>query len=173
MLRKRFSLIGLFALVLASGLVFALPHTNAVTTVIVSMPQGAGNPSGAPGYSPDRITVVIGVNNTVTWTDDDTSALYHTVTSSLVPSGASSFNSGNIGEGGNYTYTFKLAGTYDYFCIYHSWMTGTVIVLAATSSTTTTAEFPTASLALVLLAVIAVVVVASPRLGPWLAKAKG
>ena len=91
------------------------------------MPKGAGNPSGAPGYAPDKIVVVIGVNNTVTFTNNDT--VHHTVTSSSVPKGASQFNSGDMGPGATWTYTFTVPGTYDYFCIYHSWMTGTVTVV--------------------------------------------
>src|ERR1700691_1628896 len=48
--------------------------TNSTSTahtamVQVSMPNGAGNPSGAPGYAPDNITVIIGINNTVNWTN--------------------------------------------------------------------------------------------------------
>jgi plastocyanin len=72
-------------------------------------------------YSPVEVTVVIGVNNTVTWVNDDNAA--HTVTSR-----DGSFGSGNIGAGGVYTYTFTTPGTYRYYCAYHSWMVGTVVV---------------------------------------------
>lgn len=146
---------------LVLGVTLALPATSAVTTVAVSIPQGAGDPTGAPGYSPDTITIVIGVNNTVEWTDNDNTAP-HTVTSVSVPSGASSFNSGSISKGGTYSYTFTVAGTYDYNCIYHSWMTGTIVVKAA--SGTPSPEFPTASLAITLFAVVAIAILAAPRL---------
>jgi plastocyanin len=90
----------------------------------VEIPKGAGSgPSAAPGYAPDKITVVIGVNNTVTWTNDDTVA--HTVTS---VSGNGTVSSGNLAVGATYTFTFSSPGTYDYYCEYHAWMTGTVIV---------------------------------------------
>ncbi len=102
--------------------------------VAVSIPAGAGSPNGAPGYSPDKITVVIGVNNTVTWTNNDGST-HHTVTSSSVPTGASSFNSGDLAGGATFTYTFTAPGTYQYLCSYHSWMTGTVVVVAGSGST--------------------------------------
>ncbi len=49
------------------------------------MPNGAGNPNGAPGYAPDNLTLVIGVNNTVTWTNNDSA--HHTVTSTKRPRG--------------------------------------------------------------------------------------
>ncbi len=74
-------------------------------------------------FSPDQVNVVIGVNNTVTWVNDDNAA--HTVTSR-----DGSFGSGNIGAGGVYTYTFTTPGTYRYYCAYHSWMVGTVVVEA-------------------------------------------
>jgi plastocyanin len=93
-------------------------------TVSVSIPKGAGDgPQAAPGYAPDKITVVIGVNNTVTWTNND--PIHHTVTSAP---GNGSLNSGDMAQGATYTYTFTTPGTYDYVCVYHAWMTGTVVV---------------------------------------------
>jgi len=92
------------------------------------MPAGASNPANPPGFAPDNITVVIGVNNTVTWSNDDTRAP-HTVHVSSVPAGALPLSSGNMKPGDTYTYTFTVPGTYQYFCDYHSWMTGTVKVV--------------------------------------------
>jgi plastocyanin len=63
----------------------------------------------------------------VTWTNNDSS--HHTVTSSTVPTGAKSFNSGDIAPGGTFTYTFTVPGTYQYGCTYHTWMTGTITVV--------------------------------------------
>jgi plastocyanin len=103
-----------------------------VAAVAVSIPTGSSNPSNPPGYAPDKITLVVGVNNTVTWTNADTAA--HTVTSVTVPSGATSFDSGNMDPGATFTYTFATPGTYTYHCSYHSWMTGTVTVVAGSSS---------------------------------------
>ncbi len=99
----------------------------------VTIPKGTGaGPSAAPGYSPDTITVVIGINNTVTWTNNDT--VDHTVASSSVPAGAANFTSPMIAPAGTYTYTFTVSGTYSYYCTLHAWMTGTVIVKAASSA---------------------------------------
>jgi len=106
--------------------------SGASTSVAVSIPSGAQNPANPPGYAPDKITVVIGVNSSVTWSNDDTAA--HTVTSTSVPSGASSFDSGNMNAGQTFTYNFTMPGTYQYHCSYHSWMTGTVVVVAGTGS---------------------------------------
>ena len=105
----------------------------------VTIPAGAGTPpsgySGGKttfGYSPDAITVVIGKNNTVFWTNDDSAP--HTVTSDT----AGMFDSGSTGpltsQGGTYQYTFTTPGTYTYHCSFHAWMQGTVKVLAGTGT---------------------------------------
>jgi len=88
---------------------------------MVSILNGAGSNRSSAGYSPETITIVIGINNTVIWTNND--AALHTVTS-----GVGGFYSTDLGKGGTYTFTFTVAGTYVYFCIYHGWMHGTVIV---------------------------------------------
>jgi plastocyanin len=77
-------------------------------------------------YSPRSITVIIGVNNTVEWVSH--SFAYDTVTSST-----GLFSSGSIAPGGTYTYTFTQPGTYSYYCQYHLWMTGTIIVKSSAS----------------------------------------
>lgn len=151
-------------LLFLSGMVLALPVANAQTAVVVvTIPAGSGVQSGAPGYTPDNVTVVIGVNNTVMWTNNDTqnSGTDHTVTSVSVPSGAASFDSGIMAEGANFTQTFTVPGTYEYHCTIHSWMTGSVLVLA---STKTAPEFPSSALALTLFAVMAGVVLVTSRL---------
>ncbi len=101
---------------------------SSLNAVQVSIPNGSGSPSGAPGFAPDNFTVVIGVNNTVTWTNNDSTAS-HTVQSSSVPIGATAFNSGNMVQGATFTYTFTVPGTYDYYCAYHSWMKGVITVI--------------------------------------------
>jgi plastocyanin len=86
------------------------------------------------GFNPLTVTVVIGVNNTVFWTNAD--AAPHTVTSDTGDS--VSFDSGTSGslitQGGTFQFTFTTPGTYAYHCTFHSWMHGKVIVLAPTSS---------------------------------------
>jgi plastocyanin len=89
----------------------------------VRIPAGTGsNPS--LNYSPSSINVVIGVNNTVTFVNGD--SVVHTVTAK-----GGSFDSGNINPGQSWTYTFTTPGIYTYHCIYHTWMTGTITVLAS------------------------------------------
>jgi plastocyanin len=91
--------------------------TNAVHVSIIP-----GAASYATGYDPDNITVVIGVNNTVVWTNNDNEP--HTVTAV-----DGSFNSGNMNPGDTFTYTFTKPGTYTYTCTYHPWMHGYVTVI--------------------------------------------
>jgi len=93
-------------------------------TTTVDMLKGSGaNASIAQSYSPSPVTVVIGVNNTVTWVNNDGAP--HTVTAN-----DGSFASGNVAPTGTFTFTFTKAGTYAYHCLYHPWMVGTVIVKA-------------------------------------------
>ncbi len=73
-------------------------------------------------FSPSSITVKVG--EAVTWTNNGTTS--HTVTADTISSDGPS--SGNIANGGTYSFTFKKAGTYTYHCSIHSQMTGTVIV---------------------------------------------
>lgn len=110
--------------------VFTTPTTTTASTatglppagkyVNVTMPSGAASPPG-PGYGPATVTVVIGVNNTIVWVNNDPAL--HTVTAL-----DNSFNSQNMNQGDVFMFQFKVPGTYSYHCIYHSWMQGTVIV---------------------------------------------
>lgn len=95
----------------------------------VTITEGAFNPANADdAYSPRVLTVAVGT--TVTWTNDD--GVVHTVTSgesdgtSGEPDGF--FDSGDMEEGDTFSFTFDQPGTFEYFCIPHPWMTGTVIV---------------------------------------------
>jgi len=91
----------------------------------VIMPVGVGS-NTALTYSPSKIVVVIGVNNTVTFTNKD--SVTHTVTAT-----DNSFNSGDIKAGQSWTNTFTTAGTFSFYCIYHSWMKGTIVVESSAS----------------------------------------
>lgn len=165
-------------LMLLSGVLGAIPATSAVTTVNISIPSGSGSPesgwsSGSTtlyGFSPLSVTLVIGVNNSVVWTNQDT--VSHTVTvhpgTPSSSSGGSTANSladsGQLMPGKTFSYTFTTAGSYTITCDYHAWMIGTVVVEAG--STTPTPEFPAAWLGVVLFAVVAAVLIAAPRVRP-------
>ncbi len=159
---------GAFVIVILAGLVLAVPAARAASSVVVSIPNGSGSgPSAGPSFTPENITVVIGVNNTVVWTNNDTAGTgtSHTVVPKGQPSGGNwpTAGSGNISPGATYPFTFTVPGVYDYYCSYHAWMVGSVTVKAGTSPTP---EFPAAWLAAILFAVIAGVVVAARGLRP-------
>ena len=110
---------------LATGVpIFSLSSTTTGgSTVNVSLPNGVGNSQGL-NYLPASVTVAKG--GSVVWKNND--PVPHTVTSTSVPSGASSFDSGNMNANATYTVRFTVDGTYQYKCSYHPWMHGTVIV---------------------------------------------
>ena len=99
-----------------------------ITPVEVSIVSGAHLQSQSQHYVPQTITVEIGVNNTITWMNQDGAP--HTVTSDT-----NAFNSGTIVPGSNFTMTFTSPGTYLYHCNIHPFMSGTVIVLNANGQT--------------------------------------
>jgi plastocyanin len=71
-------------------------------------------------YSPADITVKKGTS--VTWTNNDSIA--HTVTADS----NNAFDSGNLGPGKTFSFTFNNVGTFAYHCTYHSDMHGKVTV---------------------------------------------
>ena len=85
--------------------------------------KGAAANSNAAGFNPATVTVVIGVNSTVEWVNDDIAP--HTVTAD-----DGSFSSGNLNPGDTFSFTFTKPGTYMYHCSYHPWMMATVVVKA-------------------------------------------
>jgi len=114
-------------------------------------------------FNPGNITVVLGVNNTVIWTNNDS------VTHAVVALGGS-FNTTQP-PNDTFTHTFTAPGAYNYHCTIHTFMKGAVIVLAgpttvstssATSNTTSTPaqtavpEFPFGALAVVITTVLLV-----------------
>ena len=88
--------------------------------------------SGAPGcetsnacYLPQDITINAG--DTVTWDNVDNAA--HTITGGSPANGPSGeFDSSLLMAKGVFSHTFDDAGYYDYFCMVHPWMIGSVTV---------------------------------------------
>jgi len=113
--------------------------STTVTSQSTSSPNASSVAVGIVGsgddaqFNPQVIKVVIGVNNTVVWSNS-AGPTVHTVTSSnQTASGTPLFNSGDMGMGAEFTYIFLKPGTYPYMCIYHGNMIGTVIVRAPPS----------------------------------------
>ena len=84
---------------------------------------------GSPDYDPDELTVAAG--SEVTVTNDDT--LPHTVTSGTGPQDPNSaqlFDTSliNGGESATLSLAQVAAGQYDYYCLVHPYMTGSIVV---------------------------------------------
>jgi plastocyanin len=96
--------------------------------VSVTIPTGTSSPgceTTSECYLPDSVTINVG--DSVEWTNVDTAA--HTVTSGSPADGPSgAFDSSLIMGKAAFSHTFDKAGSYDYFCMVHPWMTGKVIV---------------------------------------------
>ena len=58
---------------------------------------------------------------------------------------AKELNSGDFGNGGSFSHTFAAAGTYNYHCIHHGAMTGSVVVDASAPGTTATVNITSSS----------------------------
>jgi len=90
-------------------------------------------------FTPSNITIAVG--GSVVWAirkDPE----QHTVT----PTEPDSFaGSGQLSDGDDYTVTFARPGRYDYACLLHPFMTGTVIVQAAETVAPTRSAPPAAS----------------------------
>jgi plastocyanin len=122
------TIFGLLALVTILSMTQAFGQTLSDVTIST----GAGTSANASCvtlkncYSPNPLTVASGT--TVIWTNAD--KLSHTVTSGKVSdaNAGSAFDSSLVKPGGSFQFTFIGAGTFDYFCSVHPWMTGKVIV---------------------------------------------
>jgi manganese oxidase len=75
--------------------------------------------AGSNSFSPNPLEVNVG--ETVTWVNDDSGR--HTVTSK-----DGVFDSGIMGKGQSFSYTFDKPGEYPYHCSPHPNMVGTVVV---------------------------------------------
>jgi plastocyanin len=78
-------------------------------------------------FTPQRVTVKAGA--TITWTNHDD--IPHAVASST-----KDFRSKTLDTDDKFSFTFKTAGTYEYFCSLHPHMTGTIVVEETTGSNT-------------------------------------
>jgi predicted secreted protein with PEFG-CTERM motif len=125
------SLVVLFAI---ASMVAIAPQAFAehgATSVTVENAPGSSVPGceeTAEGcFIPNIATVEIG--GTVTWENGDTAA--HTSTAGSATEGPSGvWDSSLIMAGSSFSHTFDAAGSFDYFCMVHPWMAGTVIVEA-------------------------------------------
>jgi plastocyanin len=90
----------------------SIPSNSTVVRIVAN--------AGSNSFSPNPVEVKVG--ETVTWINDDSGR--HTVTSK--DDGV--FDSGMMGKGQSFIFTFDKAGEYPYFCEPHPNMVGTVVV---------------------------------------------
>ena len=124
-LTSLFVLLSVVSMVAIAPSAFADHSTATVTNALGSSTPGCENTNSC--FIPNPVTIAMG--GTVTWENVDNAA--HTVTSGT-PGGddvAALFDSSLIMAGGaSFSHTFDDAGTYDYFCMVHPWMAGSVVV---------------------------------------------
>jgi plastocyanin len=88
-----------------------IPYNSTVARIVAN--------AGSNSFSPNPVEVKVG--ETVTWVNDDSGR--HTVTSK-----DGVFDSGFMGKGQSFSFTFDKAGEYPYHCEPHPSMVGTVVV---------------------------------------------
>ena len=133
-------LIAVTAAISTTGFAYLTPMLTAQKTspmTVIHIPLGIHNPPPNWQWGQENLssptfpflvnkTVTIGVNNTIEWINDDTSA--HTVTALIVPTGAAYFDSGLVNPGKTFTTTLTVPGTYKYACVWHNWLAGVIAV---------------------------------------------
>jgi plastocyanin len=120
----------LVIIVAAVGLYYVYYGTSKPATSTINIASGTGS-NQSLNFNPSSITVVIGKNNTIQFTNSDSTT--HTVTFTSAPSGVSlsSISDSGISAGTSFTITLTTPGTYQYHCSIHSWMSGTITVVSA------------------------------------------
>jgi len=108
-------------------------------TACVSMPANAS----AINFSPINSTVLLGVNSTVMWTNQD--SVQHTIVVCPVGGGQvcspskAVASSPILSHGDTFEVTLNATGVYHYFCSIHpATMRGTIVVVAGTSPSAST-----------------------------------
>ncbi len=127
MQKKTYSLFGLlaiFSLIAITPSAFA-DHTTATVTNAPGSSVPGCEQTADGCFIPSMVTIDIG--GEVIWENNDTAA--HTITSGTAVEGPSGvFDSSLVMAGSSFSHTFEDAGTFDYFCMVHPWMVGTVMV---------------------------------------------
>jgi len=120
-----FVLLTVFSIIAITPLAFA-DHSK----VDINMAVGSSTPGCETNnmcYMPYNAALDVG--GEAMWHNVDTMA--HTVSSGTPAEGLDDvFDSSLVAAGGMFSYKFEEAGTYDYFCMVHPWMTGIVTVSA-------------------------------------------
>ena len=125
-IRDRFILLSVVSMVAIAPQAFANHHMQTVTNAPGSSVPGCEETADGC-FIPSPVTIPVG--GTVTWENGDTAA--HTATGGSATEGPSGvFDSSLIMAGSSFSHTFDESGSFDYFCMVHPWMAGTLIVEA-------------------------------------------
>jgi len=110
---------------------FADHHEVTITKAPGSSTPGCEDTDSC--FSPNPVTVELGT--IVTWDNTDTAA--HTATAGTAADGPSGvWDSSLIMATQSFSYTTDTVGSFDYFCMVHPWMRGTLIVEDGSTSST-------------------------------------
>jgi plastocyanin len=102
----------------------------------IVIPDGAGDLGNLSlNFEPSQIAVMVGVNNTITITNNDIKQSHWFVFTS-VPAGAMSsqiVNTPKLGPGQSYTITLTVPGLYNFEDAWHPiWLQGSIVVESST-----------------------------------------
>ena len=139
--------------------------TTGQTTTEVDIAKGAGLSSSAACvatkncFAPNPLTVSTGTE--VDWKNTDT--VPHTATSDKLKGDNTTpiFDSGVIQPGADFKFTLADAGTYNYHCTIHPWLTGQVMVVAGAQTGNAIPEFGSLASLVLAIAILSIVVFAA------------
>jgi predicted secreted protein with PEFG-CTERM motif len=122
-LSSLFVLLSVVSVIAIAPSAFAAHHEVTITNAPGSSTPGCEDTNSC--FIPNPVTVDLGT--IVTWSNTDTAA--HTATAGTATDGPSGvWDSSLVMANGSFSYTTDTVGTFDYFCMVHPWMTGTLIV---------------------------------------------
>jgi len=141
-LSSLFVLMSVVSLIAIAPSAFAAHHEVTITNAPGSSTPGCEETNSC--FIPNPVTVELGT--IVTWENTDTAA--HTATAGTAADGPSGvWDSSLIMAGASFSYTTDTVGSFDYFCMVHPWMAGTLIVEAAGAADAAAAEAAAAAAA--------------------------
>jgi len=121
-MRKNFTTYTLLSFMLFFSSIFLINSVWA-SEYTISIPYGAANPSLDQSFEPESFQAKIG--DKIAWTNLD--EMMHSV-KGIDKDSQEEFDSGALHIGQTFELTFDKAGEFDYYCTFHPFMTGKIIV---------------------------------------------
>ena len=110
----------------------AKPHfdnpkiANPGQTTTINIVTGSVNQDQTQNFLPKKQTVQLGIDNVVTWKNNDDAVHFVTPVKPFKDLYSGDFGSEAIQSGKTYTFLFTQEGNIPYFCKVHPWMTGEI-----------------------------------------------